>query len=577
MRIYKKMVFAFGITTLLPLLFIGILLTSKLEHQALTTTRNGAFRDIERLTGVTKDSLSKGNMVMNEIIADPKLYEIAHGQYEKNYDLVMAYKEYTKIRTLESLYSDIEDIRVYIDRSDLLSDMDLCVADEAIKGAYWYQQSQFFEGQVRAFYYMDPLKKKPYLAMSRSYTTLQDIHLTLLVLLPLEGLRQLEDQMSYPLYLVDESGRLLVGPSSTQVGDDFYEITGFYPNNKVGHRRDIFKGVKSEIFVQRIQVPNITTSLYTVAGVDLDQILRDSRGVRNLSYVIMTISILVTMLMIAFLSGWFLKGLKGLLKSMTLIGEGKEPTFEMTNPKDEFAKVEEGLIQMSRNLQEVMRENMAIKDREKAYFVAREQMRFDVLSSQLNPHFLFNMLETFRMKALSSQAMELATMVKHLAGGLRRNLEMTHQVVTIEEELKFVESYLLLQKFRFEERLSYEINVHPQCLQMEVLPLMIQPLIENAVVHGLECLKEGGKVYLNVYEEQGFLYVCIEDNGVGMTKEEVLGLKYGAIKAGRRPIGIKNIEQRIDFFYKKEGSLTIESTYGQGTRVTLVLPVGGPR
>ena len=152
-----------------------------------------------------------------------------------------------------------------------------------------------------------------------------------------------------------------------------------------------------------------------------------------------------------------------------------------------------------------------------------------MLANQMNPHFLFNVLETIRMKAHSRGESELAQIVKTLGKLLRRNLETGSELTTLEAELSLVVDYLALQKFRFGDKLEYQIRVAEEAKTFPLLPLTIQPLVENAVVHGLEKKEGKGRVWVDVSRSGDYLSILVRDDGVGMSA--------AAIEAVQRLLG----------------------------------------
>jgi len=207
-------------------------------------------------------------------------------------------------------------------------------------------------------------------------------------------------------------------------------------------------------------------------------------------------------------------------------------------------------------------------------------MEYKMLASQINPHYLYNTLETIRMKALTMGNKEVADCIKILGKTLRYVLQNTGTTsTTLAKEIEHVENYLAIQKLRFGERINYFINIEEglETSKYVVLPLLLQPIVENAVVHGLENIDSKGLIDISVshndFEE---LQITISDNGMGMKPEEFekmqQKLKTPNLKL-ESSIGVYNISERIRLHYGEEYGLHLESEYGKGTKVTIYLPV----
>ena len=198
---------------------------------------------------------------------------------------------------------------------------------------------------------------------------------------------------------------------------------------------------------------------------------------------------------------------------------------------------------------------------------------YQLLEAQINPHFIFNVLETVNMRCLAAGHRDIAHIVTDLAELLRFNLRSHKtQKITFSEELRYVRYYLDLQKARFHDALAYEIDYEDESLLQYYLPrLTIQPLVENAVVHGLEPRQTGGRVSVKIWEEDDSIYVRIEDNGVGFDPTQdaapaTLGSKHNRI-------ALPNIRERLRLLYGDHALLRISSTPGAGTSALLILPI----
>ena len=208
----------------------------------------------------------------------------------------------------------------------------------------------------------------------------------------------------------------------------------------------------------------------------------------------------------------------------------------------------------------------------------QQQMEFKMLSSQINPHFLYNTLETIRMRALKAGNREVANAVKLLGKSMRYVLSNTTTgFTTLEKELDYINTYLAIQKLRFHDRVNYTLKASPDLdlSQFQIMPLLLQPIVENAVLHGLEEVEENGKIIIHIYVHQEILYIEVFDNGCGMTPEEIEHMKqniYNHPKESSRSIGLYNINQRIQLCYGSHYGLDVRSKKNCGTVVTMTIP-----
>ena len=202
-----------------------------------------------------------------------------------------------------------------------------------------------------------------------------------------------------------------------------------------------------------------------------------------------------------------------------------------------------------------------------------EQAQLEVLKSQVNPHFLFNTLNMISSMAKLEDADTTDKMTLSLANLFRYNLRTVEQEVFLEQELAVVDDYIYIQQMRFDNRIQYEKNIEVDENTARIPSFTLQPIVENAFIHGVSSLEEGGKISIHVWEENAHLYIDVADNGVGIdeTTLEKLNKKILKTNISGRGIGLGNICRRVDMMYEN-GSVTVNSVQGKGTTVRLIIP-----
>lgn len=210
----------------------------------------------------------------------------------------------------------------------------------------------------------------------------------------------------------------------------------------------------------------------------------------------------------------------------------------------------------------------------------QQQMEFKMLSSQINPHFLYNTLETIRMQALASGNRDVATSIKLLGKSMRYVLENTGtNFTTLTNELSYIKTYLSIQKLRFGDRVNSEIIIDEtlDTDRIKILPLLLQPIVENGIIHGLERVNSHGLIRIQISAEESDLFITISDNGAGMDEETLNALREKILHhdpEDTKSIGLYNINQRVHLYYGDDYYMSIDSTVSDGTIVTLKLPKG---
>lgn len=162
-----------------------------------------------------------------------------------------------------------------------------------------------------------------------------------------------------------------------------------------------------------------------------------------------------------------------------------------------------------------------------------QQAKLNYLQMQINPHFLFNTFNSISALAVIEEAPNTAVMINKLSGLVRYTMQQIEKTVTLQQELEITENYLFIQKQRFEHRLLYRIQADEDCLALAIPAMVLQPLVENAIIHGIEPQEEGGFLWIRAYCEGGELVLTVEDNGQGMDKEVLEGLSHNLAQIGR--------------------------------------------
>ena len=228
------------------------------------------------------------------------------------------------------------------------------------------------------------------------------------------------------------------------------------------------------------------------------------------------------------------------------------------------------IYQIQKLLAEIYREKLHAE----RLTIQQKDAEFKMLASQINPHFLYNTLETIRMRARRSKQYDIEEIVKMLAKIMRSTLQAGASEVMIREEVELVEHYLKIQQYRFEERIQYHVHVQEGLEKLCILPLILQPIVENSIIHGLESKEGIGTIDINIYSKSDKTVICISDDGMGMNKEKLneLHRKLNCYNEKGRHIGVSNVHQRVKLKYGDSFGVTIDSVEGSYTKVEILLP-----
>lgn len=242
--------------------------------------------------------------------------------------------------------------------------------------------------------------------------------------------------------------------------------------------------------------------------------------------------------------------------------------------KDEIGRIAMNFNAMQDELQEQI-------ETKYVYQIKLQQMELAMLYSQINPHFLYNTLDSIKAMADYYAVEEIGQMAQSLADMFRYNTKNTDEIVTLQEELVQIDAYLIIQSIRFDGKIEYRLEIEEDLYNYPMLKMTLQPLVENAVFHGIERKRGKGTIHLRAWKEEDWVYIQVNDDGVGISEKRLdqilaslrqpLYQEEYKLSAASGGIGVQNVYARYTIRYGEQFQFSIESRKGVGTAVTLKL------
>ena len=361
-------------------------------------------------------------------------------------------------------------------------------------------------------------------------------------------------------YVVNTHGRIMVANKEGYVGENFpVKLSDLRASNT--SRYDMFSSTQAFYFVGN-EMPNGWSLVQTVSVKEFN------KEMNHLIVLAAGIVLLVLGISLGFV--WYVTSriaypAKELMESMkTLAKDNEYPRVKIVS-NDEIGMIGLEYNKMAENIETLI---------EKVYKMelTQKQAELEFLQMQINPHFLYNALDTISWMALAKGNMDVSEMTIALAELLRATIKK-ESFITLREEMNTVKDYLLIQQERFGDKISAEYFVEEDAYSCMVPNFILQPVIENAIIHGLEPKIEKGKLSINISIQDEFLTFLVEDNGVGMDETEILDLyKKCRENNTKQSIGLKNVYRRLLLCYGEASMLKIESKKEQGTRISFLIP-----
>lgn len=365
-------------------------------------------------------------------------------------------------------------------------------------------------------------------------------------------------------FIVDGNGRIIT------FGDEPYRIGDVVTDVNKG---DAVKGEDYELYYKKATgLPSSAFGIYILHDDELDWDIVNVADMSSLSASLtrqLFLMLIVGIAVIAIVLFLSTKMSKDLIRSVRQIVKGMEQTqdgdlsvriYKDTNMPLEIESIADGFNDTLEKL------NEAITRQQEAQIVA--------LEAQINPHFLYNTLDTINWMAIDRDEYDISNAISSLATILRYAIVNSNAEVSIREESEWIKKYIYLQQYRVKNRFSCSINVAPDTMDAGIHKLLLQPFVENAIVHGFEKDIQDAELVINIEKKDENVEIRIEDNGTGMEDELMEKINNGIYEdtGFKSSIGLKNAATRLKMYYGKVGSLRIERAKPEGTRVIIRIP-----
>lgn len=365
------------------------------------------------------------------------------------------------------------------------------------------------------------------------------------------------------LFLLDEQGNIIYHPKQQLIYNGLInEMTLEVKECKENYF--LTEGLKEKkLYV----ISRSEKTGWTAVGVANVSELFEQRTQTQKLYLISTVIILlIAMLLSILIARAITRPIKKLRDSMKEVEKGNFHEKVDTYGSDEIANLGKSYNIMIQTVEELL--ETQVKDQEQ-----KRKSELRALQAQINPHFLYNTLDSIVWMAEEGKNQEVVTMTASLAKLFRQSISNEAEEVTLRQEIDYVRNYLIIQKMRYKEQLNYDIQVPESILNYFVIKLILQPLVENALYHGVKYKEGGGTILVDGYETESTVVLQVIDDGIGMDVEELSHIfekRKSTQKTNR--VAVRNIHNRIQLHYGKEFGLNFESRKGYGTKVKVILP-----
>jgi two-component system, sensor histidine kinase YesM len=366
------------------------------------------------------------------------------------------------------------------------------------------------------------------------------------------------------IYIIDSKGDIVYHPQQQLIN--------------VGLKDENIEEVLRRVFGKYIDNFNGETRLITIDTVNycrwrivgvayMDEVAVIKDNIRHYSLWIFAVGSLFLILISSFISAKISLPIKKLEKSMKLVEKGQFDINIDIKGEAEVAQLSRTFNLMVSRIKDLMHQIVVEQE-------AKRKSEINALQSQINPHFLYNTLDSIVWMAEHEKNQDVITMTTALAKLFRISISRGKNVITVKEEIEHVTNYLIIQKKRYKNKFQFIIEVEEEVLKCKTLKLVLQPIVENAIYHGIEYMVDEGLIKICASIESGKLLYIVSDNGLGMSREVLDNLLiYETEMKQGSGVGVKNVHERIQLSYGREYGLEIESELEVGTIIKIWMPL----
>lgn len=579
-KIQKKIMIIYICIGTVPILLLGLFALSQERKTLMERERRNIEDSLSQGASQLKSKILVYNNLSDYIAFNHPISDVLIGDYD---DIFSMYEQYTAtvdpvLSSLKYFNPNINQITIYLDK-DIVKHDTTVDALHTIEGEKWYREYKdslsqkvkwIIDGKekksfsARTMPIMEQNKQKGILYLDVNYDTL------------FSGFDDISRD-GYGLYVIDKAGNVLfekdtfdqkAGNKTGAKKDGKDQST---QNGTAGKSRLSLKKLKEKMADQEKGKRSNYLIVSADAGVDDWQVIAYqpqkmmAREVQTLVVLILgiiAICIVTSVVASKAFSRFVVRDIKRLRDNMQAVEEGNMELMVTSDAKDEVGSLIRGFGSMLGEINRLIHEVYESK-------LTQRKSEMTALQAQINPHFLYNSLSLINWKALEAGQQDISKITLALSSFYRTSLNRGKNVLTIEKEIENMKSYLEIQLCMHDNDFDVIMDIDEEILQYQTLNLLLQPLVENAIDHGID-LKEDGRGYIKIIgrKDDSNIYLTVEDNGVGIEPE----LLSSILEFKTKGYGVRNVNQRIQLYYGEEYCLKIESEAGKGTRCTINIP-----
>ncbi|AIQ35427.1 histidine kinase [Paenibacillus sp. FSL R5-0345] len=570
MKLRRKILFAIILLVFIPVILMGIVTYVNFSNAMEKKSSNFYWVSLLETDRKLKFALSEISSITNAAITQPVIQ-----QSLKQTNFVLTYDRKQELNNLLINHPMITSFSLY-SKDRLLYQYNAPMSFEEMKKQSWFNAMESAEGRP---VWSGPgengsaLSGHPVLVQARvikDYYSLEDIGYLVVNVKP-----DLLDQIFWEaatlkkgdILLVNKIGNIVFNKSGEHIGQrtEFPFLENDYAKEQ-NYYIDNYQGEKSLITF----LPSHNKDWYLAAITPMNLISSESISIRNIAIILGTVSLLSAILFDRYFVRRLVYSINSAVNGMKRVKQGIfTPITTRYRADDESDLLIDGFNRMSTQINELIVQVQTEQGRKK-------EAEMKALMAQINPHFIYNSLESINSMAVLQGNKDISKMVISLGKLLRISISQNQELIPLQMEFEHVRHYLDIQKFRFEDKFSYIINLSEGLRTFMTQKLIVQPIVENALYHAIEPMEDPGIIEITAYEMGTDMIIIVKDNGPGFDLAKMMNLwdneGSGHKKYSDSGVGLKNVHERLNIRFGSPYGLLVCSSPGFGSTIRIRIP-----
>lgn len=567
------------IGVLLPIIIINLMFMDRMSDFIRAREEQNLDISLERARKDIHDYIDGGVAVSHALNTDKTLNEMLDHTYEGQLDFYETFDEQLRNRVTSYIpvNNQIERITIFTSNPTIVSGGNYQYINDTVKKSDWYGlwKANSDPVYVAAYIateannlastvpYLSVMERMDYYDKYNTYEKVLRIDIALNKIY--DVIMREKDYLN--LYLLNENNEVIMSAGSG------------YRRGLIADQYPIFE-LPEQYSEEDIHTLSIGTAKYVKGWklVGLPEGTRINKALVEMRVFVGLLAVAVTlaaMLFIYIMLRSYNYRVKRLSRHMQKVTNEKFDLISIEEGRDEIGGLIQNFNSMTSRINSLINNVYKLEIQKKNLEMERVRAELNLLQSQMNPHFLFNTLNAILVVCTKNNYDDVTDVIKSLSRLLRRLLSWKEDIVTIQEEIMFIDMYLKIEKFRFRDKIDYEFEIDEEALLYKIPKMSIQPLVENSCKHGIQMINAQGLVKVSVKIVDGKLRVAVCDNGKGIEPEKLreMILSVRNENSSGTSIGIRNVYRRLELNYNNQAGFDIVSKPGQGTTVSFEIPV----